>query len=429
MPMNPARPELPSKRLLLLFPAQSYRVDAYVEAARRLGVGLVLGTNLPGPFARYDLPLVTVDFRHPESGATSIETAARATPLDGIVPTNESSAVVAALAAERLGLPHAASSAAYAARNKRRMREIFAEAGVPSPRAITLGPNDDPQDLLRDVVFPCVVKPTMLTGSQGVIRADDPAGLLAAVGRVRRILAQHASDASSDPDFHHLLVEDYLPGREVALEGTVTRGELRVLALFDKPDDLVGPYFEETLYVTPSRLSAPSQAAIIDVAARAARAIGLTHGPVHAELRVDGPRVAMVEIAARSIGGLCSRAFEQVTGSLEDIVLSHAAGLSAPHREAIGVAAGVMMMPIPRSGVLRKVTGLEAARAVAGIEEVTVAIAPGDSIRALPEGASYLGFIFARGTSPLEVERRLRASFAELRFELSPLLELLPKGV
>src|SRR5258706_4160126 len=198
-PMNPARPELPPKRLLLLFPAQSYRVDAYVEAARRLGVGLVLGTDLPGPFARYDLPMVTVDFRHPESGATSIETAARATPLDGIVPTNESSAVVAALAAERLGLPHAAASAAYAARNKRRMREIFAEAGVPSPRALTLGPNDDPQDLLRDVVFPCVVKPTMLTGSQGVIRADDPAGLLAAVSRVRRILAQHASDASSDP--------------------------------------------------------------------------------------------------------------------------------------------------------------------------------------------------------------------------------------
>jgi hypothetical protein len=196
---------------------------------------------------------------------------------------------------------------------------------------------------------------------------------------VRRILAQHASDASSDPDFYHLLVEDYLPGREVALEGTVTRGELRVLALFDKPDDLVGPYFEETLYVTPSRLSAPSQAAIIDVAARAARAIGLTHGPVHAELRVDGPRVAMVEIAARSIGGLCSRAFEQVTGSLEDIVLSHAAGLSAPHREASGVAAGVMMMPIPRNGVLRKVTGIEAARP--GIEEVTAS--PRSSIRTL----------------------------------------------
>jgi hypothetical protein len=269
----------------------------------------------------------------------------------------------------------------------------------------------------------------MLTGSQGVIRADDPAGLLAAVTRVRRILAQHASDASSDPDFYHLLVEDYLPGREVALEGTVTGGELSVLALFDKPDDLVGPYFEETIYVTPSRLSAPSQAAVIDVASRAARAVGLSHGPMHAELRVDGPRVAMVEIAARSIGGLCSRAFEQVTGSLEDIVLSHAAGLSVPHREATGVAAGVMMMPIPRSGVLRNVTGIEAARAVKGIEEVTVAIAPGDSIRALPEGASYLGFIFARGTSPEGVERSLRASFAELRFELSPLLELLPKGV
>ena len=369
---NSTRPNPQAKRLLLVFPAQSYRVDAYVAAARRLGIELVLGTDLPGPFIRHGLPIITLDMRDPEAAGAAITTAADTAPLDGIVPTNETSAVVAALAAARLGLPHAPVGAAYAARNKRQMRAIFADSGVPSPRAIAIGPNDDPRDALREVTFPCVVKPTMLTGSQGVIRADDPASLLAAVRRVRGILAGHSSDASSDPDFYHVLVEDYLPGREVAVEAMATGGEIRVLARFDKPDELVGPYFEETLYVSPSRLSREEQAAVLDVTTRAARALGLSHGPVHAELRVDGARVAAVEIAGRSIGGLCSRAFEGVIGPLEDIVLSHAAGLPVPYpvRSAAAgrEAAGVMMMPIPRSGVLRKVTGVEAARTVPGVE-------------------------------------------------------------
>jgi len=433
MPLELAERQRVEKRILLLFPAQSYRVDAFVAAARRLGILLVLGTDLPGPFARYGLPLVTVDFSQPESAGAAIEAMARATPLDGIVPTHESSAVVAALAAERLRLPHVKANAAYAARNKRLMRELFAKAGVPGPRTIVVEPNEDPQDRLCDVQFPCIIKPTMLTGSQGVIRADDPGEFLAAVRRIRTILSRHGSDASSDPDFYHLLVEGYLPGHEVAVEAVVTNGKLRPLAVFDKPDDLAGPYFEETLYVTPSRLPGAVQSAILSVVEQAARALGLSQGPVHAELRIDGPRIAVVEIAGRSMGGLCSRVLDQVTGPIEDIILSQAAGLEIANDQAENAvtkerspAAGVMMMPIPRSGVLRNVQGVQAARAVPGVESVTVAIKPGESIRALPEGASYLGFIFARGTTPDDVEQALRASFAELRFELSPLLELWP---
>jgi biotin carboxylase len=436
MPLSLAQPQPGAKRILLLFPAQSYRVESFVAAAHRLGIGLILGTDLPGSFAHHGLPLITVDFRQPESTAAAIEANAKTMRLDGIVPTNESSAVVAALAAERLGLPHVKSTAVYAARNKRLMRELFAKAGVPGPRTMVVEPNEDPQARLRDVRFPCVVKATMLTGSQGVIRANDCAEFLAAVRRVRTILARYGGDASSDPDFHRLLVEDYLPGREVAVEAVITGGRFRPLAIFDKPDDLVGPYFEETLYVTPSRLPASVQSAVLEVAEQAARALGLTHGPLHAELRVDGARVAVVEIAGRSMGGQCSRVLDKVTGPIEDIILSQAAGLELPINKTLSaatkgseLAAGVMMMPIPRSGVLRKVTGLQAARAVPGVEGVTVAINPGESIRTLPDGASYLGFIFARGATPDQVEQALRASFAELGFELSPLLELWPAGV
>jgi hypothetical protein len=240
---------------------------------------------------------------------------------------------------------------------------------------------------------------------------------------VRRILAKHTGDARAHPGFFDVIVEDYLPGREVAVEALMTRGAMTPLAIFDKPDELTGPFFEETLYVTPSRLPPAAQADVLDVAARAARALGLDHGPVHAELRTHEGRASVVELAARSIGGLCSQVFRLAAGPLEDVLLAHAAGLPLPARGGDAGGAGVMMIPIPRSGVLRRVTGVEEARAVPGIEGVTVAIAPGEAIRALPEGSSYLGFIFARGASPEAVEAALREAHGKLGFAWSPLLE------
>jgi biotin carboxylase len=286
-------------------------------------------------------------------------------------------------------------------------------------------PGRAPRDVAGEVRYPAVVKPPMLTGSQGVIRADTPEELVNAVHRVRRILDRHPGEAREDPAFHHVIVEDYLPGREVAVEALMTDGALAPLAIFDKPDDLTGPFFEETIYVTPSRLSPAEQADVLDVTARAARAMGLHHGPIHAELRTEGGRASVVEVAARSIGGLCSRVFRLAAGSLEDLLIAHAAGLPLPPRPVGEGAAGVMMMPIPRSGVLRGVAGLDEARAVTGVTEVTVAIRPGEAIRALPEGASYLGFVFARGARPEDVERSLREAMAAITFEWSPLLDLL----
>ncbi len=426
-------------RLLLLFPASSYRVEAFLEAAERTDVDLWLGTDLPAAFTRYGRPTVPIDFSAPEVAARAIAAVAALTPFAGIVATNESSAVVAGLAAAKLGLPGTGAEGALAARDKRLMRALLAGHGVPSPRlprARCLRCGWRQRDA-GDVRFPCVVKPPMLTGSQGVIRADDPEDLARAVARVRRILARHAGhergwrpdpagQGGAEPGFFDVIVEDYLPGQEVAVEGLMTRGELSPLAIFDKPDELTGPFFEETIYVTPSRLPPATQADLLDVAARAARALGISHGPVHAELRTFGGRAAVVELAARSIGGLCSQVFRLAAGPLEDLLLAHAAGLPlpAPVREPGAAAAGVMMVPIPRSGVLKSVSGLDEARAVPGIDGVTIAVKPGDAVRALPEGASYLGFIFAHGATPEAVESALRGAHARLAFAWAPLLEL-----
>jgi biotin carboxylase len=408
---------------LLLFPANSYRVDAFVEAAARADLELWLGTDMPAAFARRGLRTFGVDFGAPEAAAAVIAEAAREAPFAGIVATNESSGVVAAVAAALLGLPFASPGAAMAARDKRRMRELLAAHGVPSPRHRVLAPDDDPARIASDVAFPCVVKPPMLTGSQGVIRADDADALVRAVARVRRILDKHGSESRAYPGFFDVIVEDYLPGREVAVEALMTNGAMTPLAIFDKPDDLTGPYFEETLYVTPSRLAPAEQADVLAVTERAARALGLTHGPIHVELRTHEGRASVVELAGRSIGGLCSQVFRLAAGPLEDLLLAHAARLPLPTRTEGALAAGVMMIPVPRSGVLRAARGVESARAVPGVDGVTIALAPGDAIRALPEGASYLGFIFARGASPDDVEATLRRAHAELAFEWAPLLD------
>jgi biotin carboxylase len=414
------RPE----RLLLLFPAQSYRVEAFVRAAERAGVELWLGTDRPAQFGGYGRPVITINLRTPDASAAGIALAAGKHPFAGIVATDEGSAVVAAMAAKLLGLPHAGADGAIAARNKRLMRALLDRGAVPGPRWQTIAPDAAPEAIAGELRFPCVVKPPMLSGSQGVIRADTPAELARAVHRIRRILGKHSSDARADPAFFHLLVEDYLPGAEVAVEAIMTAGELEPLAIFDKPDDLAGPFFEETIYVTPSRLPAAAAAEVLNVTARAARALGLDHGPIHAELRVDQGRARVVEIAARSIGGLCSRVFQLAAGPLEDVLIAHAAGRPLPAREREDQAAGVMMMPIARSGVLRRVSGIEEARRVPGVEGVTVSIQPNMPVRALPEGASYLGFVFARGPTPEAVEASLRASFSALRFEWKLLLDM-----
>jgi biotin carboxylase len=274
-----------------------------------------------------------------------------------------------------------------------------------------VGARASASELASELGFPVVVKPLSLSASRGVIRADDDAELDAAVARIRAML-----DDPGEP----LLVESFVPGAEVAVEGVLRGGALETLAVFDKPDPLDGPYFEETIYVTPSRLPAEAIAQVEATASAAAAALGLSEGPVHAELRVDGDRVTLLELAARSIGGLCSRALRFGAGvSLEEVILRHALGMPPGHLRREELASGVMMLPIPRAGVLREVGGLEEARAVPGVAGLEISIAPGKSVLPLPEGDRYLGFLFAKADTPEQVEQALREAHAKLQVDIS----------
>jgi biotin carboxylase len=411
MPDSPA----PSvERVLLLLPTTSYRTQAFLDAAGRLGVEVLCASEQPSTLeALVPGGLLTLDFHDPDAAADRVRCVAARQPIHAVVGVDDLTAVAAAAIAERLGLRANPVAAVAATRNKRTMREQLAKAGVPVPRFRPVHLADDLDAAARQAEYPCVLKPLALSASRGVIRADSPGEFVAAARRIGRILNQ-AGDPSQE-----LLAEEFLPGFEVALEGLLVDGSLEVLALFDKPDPLDGPFFEETIYVTPSRLPPEVQARIVQVTTRATAALGLRDGPIHAELRVNAGGPWILEVAARSIGGLCSRVLRFGTGmTLEELVLLHALGrpLGAPEREQR--PAGVMMIPIPRAGRLLRVEGQAAARSVPFVEDVVVSAHPGQTLVPLPEGWRYLGFIFARGDTPEGVERALRAAHRQLHFEI-----------
>jgi biotin carboxylase len=406
-------------RLLLLLPTRTYRTEDFVDAAHRLGVDLVCASERPSTLESLSPDtLLTLDFSDPAAAAARAVEWSADRPLAAVVGVDDVTAPAAAAIAERLGLRASAPAAVTAARDKFQMRQCLAAAGVPVPRFRRIALEEAPLRAARGVEYPCVLKPLALSASRGVIRANTADQFVAAFERIRALLQRDDVSVSGDAA-RFLLAEEYVPGLEIALEGLLSGGALHTLALFDKPDPLEGPFFEETIYVTPSRLPAAIQESIRTTTAAACAALGLTEGPVHAELRLndDGPWV--LEVAARSIGGLCSRTLRFGTGmTLEEIILRHALDWPIATLERERQAAGVMMIPIPRAGRLEGVRGLDDAKAVPLIEDVVVSAHVGQTLVPLPEGFQYLGFVFARGAAPADVEDALRIAHARLRFDI-----------
>ena len=402
-------------RILLILPSATYRAHDFTKAAERLGAELVVASDRRQAMSAFlgDRALVLPLKRPADAAARVVEHAGRV-PLDAVVAVDDQGVRTAALAAAELGLTASDPEAVARTRDKATMRRALAAAGIAQPRFRVADPRGlSVGELAAELGFPVVVKPLSLAASRGVIRADDSAGAERAATRIRGMLD---GDGQANAP---LLVESFVPGAEVAVEGLLRGGAFEPLAIFDKPDPLDGPFFEETLYVTPSRLPRATLDAIESLAGDAAAALGLTEGPVHAELRVDGDDVTLLEIAARSIGGLCSRALRFGAGvSLEEVILRHALDQPLDDLDRADAASGVMMLPIPRAGVLHDVGGQDAAREVPGIVGLEISIARGREVTPLPEGDRYLGFVFARADTPEQVERALRDAHARLEVDI-----------
>ena len=409
------------KRVLLIATTTGYQIRSFGEAAAALGVTLVFASDrcdhLDDPWRDQAIP---VRF-HDEAGSTSaVVDSLNGHPPEGVIAVGDRPAVLAAHLARVFGLYGNPPDAAARSRNKLATRQAFKAAGLAVPRFEPVAISADERVLAPRVSYPAVVKPLALAGSRGVMRVDTPDQFVAAFARLRRLL--QSTDVRIERDEVHdmAMIESFIPGAEFAVEGLLDKGRFRVLAIFDKPDPLDGPFFEETIYITPSRAPQDVQRRIVDSVAAASAALGLSHGPVHAECRVDGSTVYVLEVAARPIGGLCSKALQFVPGtiSLEELLLRHALGEDVSRYEREAVGSGVMMIPIPQRGLYKGVEGVDEARAVPNVTDVRITAKADALVVPLPEGKSYLGFLFARSDDPAAVERSLRLAHGELRFTI-----------
>lgn len=424
------------RRLMILTTTTGYQTGQFAEAAKKAGLTVVFGSDrchrLEDPWRDGALAL---PFGRPDEAAQKIVEYAKTSPLDGLVALGDCTPPTAARACISLGLPFHSTEAADVCRDKYRSRASLAAAGLNVPKFVRYPLESDPIAVHDSpgfpAGFPCVLKPLAFSASRGVIRADNREEFVAAFERIRRLLRSPEVRAMREESTEFIQVESYIEGEEIAVEAIVDRGRLRILAIFDKPDPLTGPYFAETIYVTPTRLSEEMQAQVTETLAKAVRVLGLSHGPLHAEVRINSRGAWILEIAARSIGGLCSRALRftsrKMRGffSLEELLVRLALGEDVSNFEREACASGVMMIPVVEDGILEVVKGLEQARATPEVEEIIMTTRPPQRLVPWPEGSSYPGFIFARGDSPEIVIQALRAAWGKLRFVLSPALPVL----
>ncbi len=421
----------PVAHLLLLLPSMSYRGEAFLEAANKVGVSLTVAGDAPPDFLKQTPnSFLTLDLYSPSTAVPTVVEFAKTSPINVVLGVNDQTAILASIISEALGLSANSIDSVRAASNKQTMRRLLQKAGLPCPNFVVVGIDENPADIVQEVTFPCVLKPLTLSGSCGVIRADDQESFQQTFTRIGQLLKTFERP-EQEMAGRQILIEDFIPGIEVALEGILTNGTLHPLALFDKPDPLDGPYFEETIYVTPSRLPSDTQLRISESLAKATRAIGLREGPVHGELRINDQGIWVIEVAARSIGGKCSRMLEFGTGrSLEELILLHALGQELPSLDLTTGAGGVMMIPIAQEGILERIEGQEEAQQVPGVEELVMTANPGDHLIPLPEGKRYLGFIVARGAQPEEVEETLREAHRRLTVVIKPQASsTVPQGI
>ena len=403
------------KRVLLLLPTASYRNTDFLAAARKLNAEIICAADHCHQLApQWGMaPIQSVPFDQPEVALKQVLAALGRAP-DAVLAVDDAGLELAALLRERLHLSGNSPSAVRLTRDKLAFRRLLQSGGLNCPNFYHCRDDAQTATLIAPLQFPVVVKARRLCGSRGVIRADTPQAFTQAVQWVHDIQVRADRDAA----ILGIVVESFIPGREYALEGLLQDGKLRVLALFDKPDPLDGPYFEETLYITPSRLPQAKQDEMAQTAQRGCEMTGLMSGPIHAEMRVNEHGVWLLEIAARSIGGLCSRVLRHALGvSLEECILRHALGLPLPQTRH-DQASGVMMIPIPGRGIFQGAHNLSGALHVPGISDIEITANPGQIVAPPPEGASYLGFIFAQGTSPAAVESSLRQAHQRLGFEI-----------
>ncbi len=409
-----------TRRLLIIAPPGSYRLAPYLKAAKKLNLTALIASVSEYSLLPRGCEGIHINLNKPDQALKDILQLAKDKPFIGILGTDDTTIELASHVAAQLNLPHNPASATRLTQRKDLARDFLSKAGANIPWHKKIHIQDDIY-ALDDIPYPIVVKPLNLSGSRGVIRADSALELKQAIEKITPII----QDTYDNEAKEFVLIEQYIAGVEIALEGLLHDNEMSTLAVFDKPDPLEGPYFEETYYITPSRLPFISLLSCQQEVLKSCQALGLITGPIHAELRIDeNGKPWILEVAARTIGGDCGQSLKPSTKySLEELVISYAIG-EPIKPEPQQRSAGVLMIPVPKAGILKRVEGLTEARKVANITALTIDIPIGNEVHCLPESSSYLGFIFADADSPEEAEKALRQAHQHLTFVINPVWKI-----
>lgn len=411
---------LKDKRLLLISHHNSYRIAPYIKAAKNLGLSVTIASQGKHSLVTEVANGIHISFDDADSALDEILQANQSTPFAGILGSDDQTVELAAHAAKALNLPHNPPQAALYSHRKDLARAELALAGCPVPIHCLLDLNRSIKKQLAGLPWPCVLKPLNMSASRGVIRANNEDEFLTACERLRPILATTQGELEQS----HVLIEEYIDGIEIAYEGFLQDAELKTITIFDKPDPLVGPYFDETIYVTPSTLSPELQESIKQVIQKACTVYGLTTGAVHAECRIDNQNAAWIlEIASRTIGGDCARILDNEQSGIEELAISLATNLPVEFNMA-EQARGVMMIPVKEKGLLKRVEGLLEANKGKHIDKIDIIISQGHELVPLPEGNQYLGYIFASADTPGQVTTAIREAYAKLKFITSPVFKI-----
>lgn len=422
LPASSSASSKPRDRVLVIATHGSYRTAPFIKAANDLNVDVLIASQGEHSIVSDYVKGLHVDFNDPEQAAEIILNEAKKSPFSGIIGTDDSTTELAAQVAKKSSLPHNDPHAVNIAQRKDLARLSLKKSNVNIPKFDLLTTNKPLLEQKMSVGFPAVIKPVALSASRGVIRVNNALELQQAMTRVETMLIEERQIDKSIREI--LLLEEFIPGKEVAVEGMLHNGELDVLAIFDKPDPLDGPFFEETYYITPTSFSESKQSEIKQTILESCNAYGLTEGPIHAECRINEKGVWILEVAARTIGGLCGRLLSLGTGhTLEELVLLHAMGKRV-ETSILESAAGVLMIPIPRAGILKRIEGLLEAQRIPYISELSIEVRDGYELVPLPEGNSYLGFIFAEAPTVEEAEQALRKAHDCLNIVIAPLWKI-----
>ena len=402
--------------VILIIPSASYRTSAFITAVKKLDLKVLVISDKSQVFSgKYPDNLIIMNFHHWKDRLDEISEWSERNGLKAVIGVDEESIVLAANISNYLNKEHNPVDSVLLTKNKYLMRIELKKAGICSPWFKRFPVHESPKKIINEIIFPCVIKPTFLSASRGVIRVNTIKELSDGFKTLNDLLSLEEIRKRGGDQSDWILVEEYIPGKEVAIEGIVSEGKLKVLAVFDKPEPLVGPTFEETIFVTPSILPEKTLYSLFETAEIAVNTLGIVKGPVHIEIRINSSGNYILECASRSIGGICSNVLEFHGGmSLEELILRSYLGRNVEKTKLTDTARGVMMMPNEKSGILKEIRGVEDALNVKGVTDLQITLKPGENLEPLPKGDRYLGFIFAEDKDQELVIKALKNAWSKI---------------